>query len=148
MRTRQVLSIIYRKNNIYEFLLLKRIPDKGGFWQPPSGGIEGDESILEACYREIQEETGITREKIIKSTESVHCFVIDRHYITDEKIAPTTEYACAFEVKNDIKITLDANVYPEHEEYRWVTYEQAMKMLKWQNNKDAFIKLKKILGQE
>jgi 8-oxo-dGTP pyrophosphatase MutT (NUDIX family) len=146
MRTRQVLNIIFRKNKgKYEFLLLKRIPDKRGFWQPPSGGIEGDESILDACYREILEETGITKDRIIRVIENVHSFVMDRHYITGEKIVPTTEFACAFEVDDKAKVRLDNNVSLEHEDYCWVSYDEALKMLKWQNNKDAFMKLKKIL---
>ena len=42
----QVQCIIFRKtNNSFEFLLLKRVPSKGGFWQSLTGGLEDGESL-------------------------------------------------------------------------------------------------------
>jgi lipoyl(octanoyl) transferase len=39
-------------------LLLRRAPERGGFWQPVTGRIEPGESPLEAARRELREETG------------------------------------------------------------------------------------------
>ena len=49
MKTQDTLQvIIFRKvQTDYEFLLLKRIPEKGGFWQPISARIEKD---VPNCY--------------------------------------------------------------------------------------------------
>ena len=41
------------------FLLLKRIPSRGGFWQPVTGGVNAGEDFTLAAKREVQEETGI-----------------------------------------------------------------------------------------
>ena len=42
----QVEGIVFRKNhNQTEFLLLKRLPTRGGFWQPVTGGVEEGETI-------------------------------------------------------------------------------------------------------
>ncbi len=140
MRTEQVLTIIFRRNKgNYEFLLLKRTEEKGGFWQPPSGGVEsGDESILEAAYREVYEEISILKKDVIYVFENVHSFSIDKHYLTGESIPTIKEYVYAFEVNPQATISLDANVYVEHTEYKWVSYEEAMEMLKWDNNKEGF----------
>ncbi|MDD5651316.1 MAG: NUDIX domain-containing protein [Candidatus Nanoarchaeia archaeon] len=147
MRTIQLMSIIYRKNkNKYEFLLLKRIPEKGGFWQPPCGGLEKeDKSKLEGCFREIKEETGISKDKIIKIIENIHSFTMNKHYLTKEPIKPITEYVFAFEVDKNVNVKLDSNIYPEHSEYCWVSFDKALNLLKWENNKDSFKKLKEVL---
>ena len=67
----QVEAILFRNNEgEIEFLILKRKKERGGFWQPITGGLEDDETLMEALRREIKEETGITNyERII---ENVH----------------------------------------------------------------------------
>jgi dATP pyrophosphohydrolase len=56
----QVEAIIYRRNgDEVEYLLLKRTPERSGFWQPVTGGVEEGETRKEALCREISEETGL-----------------------------------------------------------------------------------------
>ena len=40
--------------------MLKRILEKGGFWQPITGNVREGETFKEAAMREIGEETGIS----------------------------------------------------------------------------------------
>lgn len=147
MRKIQIECIVFRKNcSGFEFLLLKRIPEKGGFWQPPCGGLEeNDESKLNAAYREILEETGIKKEQIIKVIENVHHFVMDKHYLTNEPIIPIEEFVYAFETTNETPINIHNNIYVEHDDFKWVCFDEAIKMLKWENNKDSFKKLHSLL---
>jgi 8-oxo-dGTP pyrophosphatase MutT (NUDIX family) len=42
-----------------EYLLLRRVPAVGGFWQPVTGGVEAGETPAEAAVREIGEETAL-----------------------------------------------------------------------------------------
>ena len=44
----------------------KRIDNPKNFWQMPQGGVDQNESFLEAAKRELEEETGIKTVKIIK----------------------------------------------------------------------------------
>ena len=44
----------------------KRIDNPKKFWQMPQGGVDQNESFLEAAKRELEEETGIKTVKIIK----------------------------------------------------------------------------------
>jgi len=56
----QTEAVIYRRNgDTIGYLLLKRLPERNGFWQPVTGGLEEGETRTEALYREIREETGI-----------------------------------------------------------------------------------------
>ena len=41
------------------FLLLKRTPQDGGFWQPLTGTVEDGEKLSDCLKRELNEETGI-----------------------------------------------------------------------------------------
>ncbi len=142
--------IVFRKNdNIYEFLLLKRIQKKGGFWQPPCGGLEKeDNSKLEAAYRELLEETNITKENVIRVIEEVDVFEINKHYLTGKPIPTITEYVFGFEVNSSLSVSIHNNIYPEHEKFVWVPFDKALNLLKWENNKAAFKKLNQLLNQE
>ena len=42
----------------------QRIDNPSPAWQMPQGGIDGDETPREAAYRELMEETGVTRDKV------------------------------------------------------------------------------------
>ncbi|MBU0472508.1 MAG: NUDIX domain-containing protein [Nanoarchaeota archaeon] len=147
MQTIVVSCIIFRKKlKTYEFLLLKRTPQKGSFWQPPGGVYEKkDKSKLEGVYREVFEETGIKKEDFIRVLENIHQFTFDKHHITNEPINPIKEFVHAFQVKKNVKININKNKSKEHENYKWVSFEQALKMLKWQNNIDSFNKLRKTI---
>ena len=142
METIQIEAIIFRKNeDSFDFLLLKRTPEKGGFWQPLCGSLEGNEDLLQAAYRELFEETAISKEDVLNVIENVHYFEIDKHYITDKKMPTIKEYVFAFEVNKKTVVNIKNNIYPEHEDFKWVSYNEALGMLKWKNNKEAFKKL-------
>lgn len=155
----QLEAIIFRRKatsasagqsaDAFEFLLLRRIPQKGGFWQPVSGGLEEtDATKLDGVLREIREEASVEAGDILRVIEGVHEFVMKNHYITGLPIQDITEYAFGVEVRHEFVPRLDKNVYPEHDEWRWVGYDEAISMLKWQNNKDSFEKLQNILAIE
>jgi len=147
MRKIQLECIVFRKKGSkYEFLLLKRIAEKGGFWQPPCGGMDGtDKSLLDAAYRELSEEANISKKDVLKIFDKVHYFEINKHYLTGEPIPPIKEHVMGFEVKPDFTPTITKNVYVEHDKMRWVGFEDALQLLKWENNKEAFRKLNSLL---
>jgi dATP pyrophosphohydrolase len=142
--------IIFRQNyGPYEFLLLKRIPSKGGFWQYVVGGLEKtDKSILAAAYREVLEETGISSNKVIRYIEDICSFEFSNYYLTGEPTKIVKEFVFAFEVHKDIIISIDKNNSFEHEDYKWVSYEEAQSLFKWQENKDALAKLWCLLNKD
>lgn len=119
-----------------KFLLLKRIPKRGGFWQSVTGGALFSEDKIEALKRELKEETGI-KESDIKN-------IIDTNYsfsFVDEEGDELREYIFGVEVNPNQKIILSK----EHTKVRWVDFETALKLLKYKENKKAFKTLYEIL---
>ncbi|MEI6849653.1 MAG: NUDIX domain-containing protein [archaeon] len=126
--------IVFRKiKDNYEFLLLKRIPKRGGFWQTLSGRLEKEEP-LEGAKRELKEETGITETKrTIKLSD----------YPNGQEAF--TEYALAFEVSPKTEINLNQNIYPEHDELKWLNINEAIELAQWPQYKKALKELNIIL---
>jgi 8-oxo-dGTP pyrophosphatase MutT (NUDIX family) len=131
----QVEAIIFRRNGKVEYLLLKRLPERNGFWQPVTGGVEEGETRNEALYREIREETGI--KNIVAVLEDLYVFEFSDPNLNQE-------YVYGVEVSPSEEIMLDQK---EHSEYRWCSFHEALQLLHWKENKEALRKLNKKLTQ-
>lgn len=55
---RVVLSVITRDAD-GKVLMLRRAPECGGRWTFPGGRVEAKETLIDACRREVMEETGL-----------------------------------------------------------------------------------------
>ena len=64
---RGVGVIVLNKNN--EVFVGKRKDNPIDKWQMPQGGIDGNETALDAMKRELEEETSITKIKILKELD-------------------------------------------------------------------------------
>ncbi len=63
---RCVGMMIINSNN--KILVGRRIDHPSGYWQMPQGGIDEDENPEEAVWREMMEEIGTNKAKLIKSS--------------------------------------------------------------------------------
>lgn len=139
----QIGCFIFRKNSgFYEFLILKRVPEKGGFWQGITGMVE-NETLKQAVLREAKEEIGLESSEVIQLIEGVNIF----KYKNQKSGLIVTEHVFGLEVKPDQKILLDKNIYPEHDEFKWVPLEEALKLLHFESSKESITKLSQILNQ-
>ncbi len=146
----EIEAILFKRTDgKIHYLLLKRHPEKGEFWQPITGGLEEGETKIETLKREIREETGI--KSIIKIIENVHYYefqdpsLIEYFKRHGRACNHVKEYAFGVEVSSDEKVVLDGK---EHSEYRWCKFEEALKLLKWKGNKVALEKLNEILTRQ
>ena len=56
-------------NNIKEILVGRRLDHPSGFWQMPQGGIDENENPEEAVWREMMEEIGTNKAKLLKVSD-------------------------------------------------------------------------------
>jgi len=128
-RTTQVEVIVFKiVNNKPLFLLLKRQPERGGFWQPVTGGVEGDEDLKLAALREMEEETGIKDH--IKVLEKIHYFEFE----SNGGFGWMKEHVFGVQVHEDA----ESIISDEHSEQKWCLLEEVLDLLKYEGNKVGF----------
>lgn len=118
-----------------EYAIFKRADC--GFWQGISGGVESEETIFETVKREVFEEAGIlVNENIIKldSIASIKANVFNHKW--DKSVFVVTEYSFGIEVMNK-----NIRLSHEHSDYKWLSYDEAVKYLKHDSNKTALWEL-------
>ena len=133
-----IIPFIQIENEIF-FSIFQRQESSGGFWQWISGGGEDDESPELAAIRELTEEANITNEFSLFKLDSICTIQKDiykgyENWAKDLFVVP--EYAFAVEVKNK-----DITISDEHQNQNWITYHEAIKILRWDSNKTALWEL-------
>jgi 8-oxo-dGTP pyrophosphatase MutT (NUDIX family) len=138
----QVQGILFRKiGRGIEYLLLKTTPEREDFWQPVTGGLEEGETKVEALKREVWEETGIRN--VVRIIENVDYFEFsDSHFINIKGFNFIKEYVFGVEVDPNEKIAIDGK---EHSQFKWCSLQEALQLLKWDENKKALSKLNDIV---
>lgn len=131
---------IFTRNPKFMVLILKRVPEREGHWQPISGGIEEGEKPIDTIRREIYEETGIQELERIFDLNYSFIFTTMWH----GKLTTMREICFAAEIKKEKPIKISN----EHEEFKWCTEDEAKKFLKWEHNIIAFNKLINIVEQK
>lgn len=129
----RVNAFVYQKrDDVIEFLCIKRVPDDGGFWQTVTGTVHDDESFIGTITREIQEECGIESSEILKIEGPFYDF----EWMKGEK--KIREFVYAVEVKNEVSIILAPD---EHDEYKWCDTDGMYKTLEKEDNVKAANKI-------
>ncbi|MDO8513273.1 MAG: NUDIX domain-containing protein [bacterium] len=129
MIKKKILAIVYRiKNHNEQFLALlensSEIDQSVGYYVV-TGGVEGNEGLLDAVKREIMEETGI--ENIVN--------ILDLNKIYEYKHPAEGDYLCqescfAVEVDDEVK-----HLSVEHTGYKWLPRKEFSDTIFWYTNK-------------
>ncbi len=131
--------IVFRKNQNLEFLVVHS--KNYNFWGFPRGMNEKGERIIDTALRELKEETGLSEEDI----EIIEDFLGSeeyKYYWDGEEIYKTV-YLFLAKLRNNRKIIVDNE---EQDDYRWVNYKEAMKILKYDTDKNLLRRAMKFLG--
>ena len=72
------IIVLNKKNKIF---VAKRIDNPKDFWQMPQGGIDEGEDYLSAAYRELEEETSITKVELIKELDGFITYLLPDHLL-------------------------------------------------------------------
>ncbi|MEK7550469.1 MAG: NUDIX domain-containing protein [Patescibacteria group bacterium] len=125
----KVEGIMFAKSgNDFKFLIIKRVPEDGDFWQPLTESLEDGESIEECLRRGVKEELSL--DSIKNVTDRLWSFPWE-----NKRGEPNIDLVYGVEISesDDIKINPE-----EHSEYKWCTFDEAMGLLGKENNKKAF----------
>lgn len=121
-RLNVAIVLINHQNHI---LLAKRF--KQNAWQLPQGGVNDNEDVLDALFRELEEEIGLNKEdvSIIGSTKYW------LRYKIPTRMRRETEPLCIGQkqkwfllrlITDDSRIRCDLNKKPEFDNWQWVSY--------------------------
>jgi 8-oxo-dGTP pyrophosphatase MutT (NUDIX family) len=136
----QILVYLCRRPapDTVEYLLLKRIAARGGFWQGVTGAVEVGETSDQAAQREVWEETGYQRFIRFQSLDCRYQYPLDRPkwgHLYAPEVEVIDEECFGAEVSLDQgEPVLDSS---EHDEYRWLEAQQALALLTWPENQRA-----------
>jgi len=128
IKVKQVDSYIYRFNNSKpEFLMLKRTIGKHyeHLWQGVAGKIEKNETAVQTVLRELKEETGLSPIKVF-TADHIASFYDARNDLL--MMVPI------FGIEVD---SVDVKLSAEHSDFKWVSFEEAFKLLVWKGQKEG-----------
>lgn len=109
-----------------QILLAKRFKQTG--WQLPQGGIDEDETELDALYRELQEEVGLDSSHVTLIAKTPKWL---RYELPDEHVRRTQKPMCIGQKQvwyllkldsSDDEISLDLHDDVEFDDWKWVDY--------------------------
>lgn len=113
-----IIPIAFEPSGAPVFLILRAYKN----WDFPKGGAEAGEAPLEAAKREMMEETGIQEFTLAWGDVSM-----DTDVYSAGKVA--TYYPARVQ-RQRLTLLMSAELgRPEHDEYRWVSYDEARTLL-------------------
>ena len=134
----QILVLPYRMTDDgnVEYAVFRRADE--GWWQGISGGGEDDETPEQAARREAFEEAGIPSDRDLMRLDTMTTMPVVRvcGFAWGKDVLVVPQYCFGVRVYN-----IELKLSREHIEYRWLPYEDARELLKWDNNKNALWEL-------
>lgn len=141
----QVLVFPYRKDkslNCIQYCLFLR--EDLNVWQGIAGGVEDNETVEQSARREIIEESNIPYDSNLVKLSSF--FSMPSVNISGTKwgkgIYIVKEYSFGVCADN-----IEIKISDEHKTFKWVSYNEAMNLLKWDSNKNAIWELNERLSK-
>lgn len=136
----QILAFPYKKDEEGNYLygIFSR-SDKKDTWQGIAGGVEEGETYLESCKREANEEAGISYDAPVielKSISTMPVVNVTKEFLWGEEVYLIYEHCFGIDATNE-----EIKISHEHKTMEWLTYEDAMKKLKWDSNRNALWEL-------
>ncbi len=130
-------AIIFRREEQDLYYLLLKNKFKNEYWDFPRGNIEKGETPEQTTLREVEEETGIKVQLLLKFKERVEWF----YRREGNAIHKIVIYFIGKSSTSKVKLSF------EHIDYDWLTYEKAHEKLSFKNSKNALDKAHKFLSQ-
>jgi len=125
----------------FEFALFRRAD--GGWWQGIAGGGEDGETPLDAARREADEEAGLPPDLPVVGLSTVQSVPVtefrDSH-LWGEEVYVIPQYSFGI-LAQEAEIALSR----EHTEVRWMSYDEARRLLQYDGDRTALWELRQRL---
>lgn len=128
-----IFAVVFFKDSPTQFLMLHRTKNWRG-WEFAKGGIKEGEKEPAGLKREIKEETGAKRIKVVAKTMLFVKYRYSRKFMKDNVLFSGAKGYVFLVQIFDKKVKIDRS---EHDRYLWTSYDQARKMLTFKEQKDA-----------
>ena len=123
----------HNKHDKHKFLIFHRTKNWRG-WELLKGGLLENETELKALRREVREETGAKKYKIICRTRHVIKYRWKKQYAKDHHLYHGAKGRLYIVKLFGKKVKIDRK---EHDKFRWVDKREALKILTYINLKNA-----------
>lgn len=122
-----------------EYAIFNRSDSDEDFWQGITGGGEDTETPAETAIRETWEESSISKDSDFMRLDSV--FSIPVYFFSDNHLWRKDKYVIPMYSFGVNAADQTITISHEHIEFRWVPFEDATKLLKFENNTYALWEL-------
>ena len=134
MRGDQEVVVVVRRGP--ELLVMRRAPERLGYWSLVSGGLEPDETPEQAAQRELFEETGLAA-KVRPLAISLSYSLLDDPPAIRARYAPGVEKVTVHPFVVDAPVKWEPTLDAEHDVYEWCILDEALELLVYDTARDA-----------
>lgn len=132
-KMKTIAAGIYLVNKDKKVLICHPTNHRTDFWSIPKGKVEKDEELINAAIRETYEETNIDLKEYqmmvnMSPLTYTHRKKVLHPYICYEEANPSFNFN-EFELKCNSNVPEDRGGFPEMDDYRWVTFDEAKTLL-------------------
>lgn len=125
-------AVVFHRGAQVEYLLIRST-----YWEFPKGQVEPEESEAEAAVREVKEETGLTVRLLEGFREQIDYFYRRGNSLVKKQVV----YFLGEAARQSVKVSW------EHHEAKWLPYDEAMGLLKYQNARQVLKHAKEYLDE-
>ena len=134
MRGDQEIVVVVRRDGA--FLVMRRAPERLGYWSLVSGGVEPEETPREAAQRELLEETGL-RAEVRDLPIALSYSLLDDPPAIRARYGPGVEIVTVHAFVSDAPAGWEPILDAEHDLHRWCEYDEAVALMVYDTTRRA-----------
>jgi 8-oxo-dGTP pyrophosphatase MutT (NUDIX family) len=134
VRGDQEVVVVVRREE--QLLVMRRAPERLGYWSLVSGGLEPEETPQEAAARELLEETDL-RAEVRRLPIALTYSLLDDPPAIRARYAPGVEIVTVHAFVADAPTGWEPTLDAEHDLYRWCGLDDALELMVYETARDA-----------